>query len=180
MRSRSKITGRSEYQRHIQIPHCCLKSPNWSRLSGNAVKLFIDIYGEYYGTNNGDLCAAWTMMKPLGWRSKATLHKALHELMYYGWLEIVRHGGRRKSTLYAISFKRIDFCDGKLDVHAPQPPTRKWADIVTEPFVLKKLPGTTWREKGKPTVMGETAVIIPYPPKPLFLAQPAVHISLAA
>jgi hypothetical protein len=107
-----------------------IRSENWCRLSPYAVKLFIDLYGQYTGNNNGDFTVAWSVMGPRGWRSKATLQKALRELEWYGMIEMTRQGGRNRCSLYGVTFKPIDDCRGKLDVAATRVASRKWAQPV--------------------------------------------------
>lgn len=130
--SRTKVKGRRDYGSYIAIPHALLDSANWKRLSPYAIKLLIDLYGQYKGSNNGDLCAAWSLMKPKGWRSKATLSKALVELQHYGFITLTRQGGRKTANLYAVTFQSTDPCKGKLDVH-PGPPSGEWKTSIMEP-----------------------------------------------
>jgi len=79
------------------------------------VKLLIDVYCQYRGKNNGDLTAAWSVMKKYGWTSKSQLRKALVELEARGWLVKTRQGSINKASLYAVTFWGIDYCGGKLD-----------------------------------------------------------------
>jgi hypothetical protein len=102
-------------------------------MSPFAVKLLVDLAAQYKGSNNGDLCAAWSVMHPRGWRSKETLFKSLRELEHYGMIERTRQGGRKRATLYAITWRAIDYCGGKLDVSCTRSPSGTWKNIV-EPF----------------------------------------------
>jgi hypothetical protein len=129
-RTRAKMLGRRESGSFVMLPHAIIESENWKRMSPFAVKLFIDLYGQYRGTNNGDFTAAWSVMQPKGWRSKATLQKALQELMWFGMIELTRQGGLNRPSLYGVSFKAIDECWGKLDVPATRVPSRRWATPV--------------------------------------------------
>src|SRR5215471_7796261 len=106
--------------------HDWFRSPEYAELHPRAVKLLIDLYCQYNGHNNGDLCASWSLMAKLGWRSKDTLQKAMKELLERGWLSITRRGDRRKPNLYALSFLKVDECNGKLDVHATVAPLHTW------------------------------------------------------
>jgi hypothetical protein len=124
-RSRLRYKGRREGGSFIALPHAVLQSKNFLGLSPHAVKLFIDLYGQYRGTNNGDLCAAWSIMKPLGWVSKATLQTRLQELEAHGIIVLTRRGGRRRPNLYAVTFQAVDPCSGKLDI-GPCPPLGYW------------------------------------------------------
>lgn len=114
-RSRLKSKGRKVVGTFVAFPHQCLKHKNYAALPFRAVKLLLDLSGQYRGTNNGDLCIAWKIMQPLGWTSKATLYKARDDLLNSGWIVLTRQGGRNTTSLYAITFQPIDECGGKLD-----------------------------------------------------------------
>lgn len=128
-RNRIRVKGRREAGSFVAVPHACLNHANYTRLQPRAVKLLWDIYAQYRGQNNGDLCAAWSVMQNRGWRSKDQLNKALGELQSSGWIIKTRQGGRNQCSLYAVTFQAIDECHPKrLDV----PPT------VTAPGLWKR------------------------------------------
>lgn len=108
------------------LVHEYFRSAEYARLSPRAVKALVDLYTQFRGSNNGNLCAAWTLMAPLGWTSKDQLAKALAELLKAGWIVITRQGGRRIPTLYAVTWLGIDRCDGKLDVRPDPVPSHAW------------------------------------------------------
>lgn len=85
------------------------------RLSASAVKLLLDVARQFNGRNNGDLCAALTILRPFGWKSSDTLHWAIKELCHYGLLVKTRQGGLHATSLFALSWLPIDECGGKLD-----------------------------------------------------------------
>jgi hypothetical protein len=70
----------------VPLPFVVIRSHSFMQLSAHAVKLLNDLLAQYKGDNNGDLCVAWTLMQPRGWKSKDTLGKALKELLAEGWL----------------------------------------------------------------------------------------------
>ena len=76
-RNITKAKGRANNYTFIQLRHDVMRHENFKTLSGNATKLLIDLLSQYNGKNNGDFCAAWTLMKERGWKSKGTLHRAL-------------------------------------------------------------------------------------------------------
>lgn len=125
-RDRGKATGRKAEGSFVQVPHALIECPNWRLMSPYAVKLFFDLYGQYRGSNNGDFTAAWKIMRPKGWRSKATLQKALRELDWFGMIELTRQGGLNRASLYGVTFKPIDECKGKLDIPPTRLPSRRW------------------------------------------------------
>jgi hypothetical protein len=106
--------------------HAYFSSPEYAALSPRAVKALIDLLTQYRGANNGDLCAAWSIMRKRGWSSKDQLVKAIRELLESGWIIVTRPGGRRITTLYALTFFPIDDCNGKHDVKPMVAPLHYW------------------------------------------------------
>lgn len=114
--------------RALTIPWIALHNQNCIRLSPHALKLMIDLGRMYTGNNNGHLCAAWTLMKKVGWKSAETLFYATRELEHYGWIAKTRQGGRNSPNLYRLTWHRIDAHERNvLDVHAPTfAPGNEW------------------------------------------------------
>lgn len=108
------------------MAYVVLRSYSFARLSAHAVKLLMDLVAQYKGDNNGNMCAAWTLMEKRGWRSRDTLSKARRELLEGDWITITRQGGRHQATLYALTFYAIDECAGKLDVRSTHSPPSSW------------------------------------------------------
>ena len=115
-RRRDRHKGRSDSGRFLSLPHAVLNCPNYLALSRHGRSLLVDLAAQYNGHNNGDLCAAWRLMEPRGWRSRDTLHRALCELRHYGLIQQTRQGGLNCPSLYALTWHAIDDCKGKLDV----------------------------------------------------------------
>jgi len=111
-----------------------LMPSNDRALSGRVCKLFLDAYIQYHGRNNGDIQCTWKYMKPLGWRSKGTLHSALIELIRSGFLILSRQGGRNHCALHAVSRQKIDECLSrelrahKLDIRPTKMAPGGWKD----------------------------------------------------
>ena len=81
--------------------------------------LLFDLAAQYKGNNNGDLCAAWTLMKVRGWKSEETLHNAKRQLLERGLIAETRKGARpNKAALYGLTWFAMDECKGKLDISA--------------------------------------------------------------
>ena len=96
----------------LALPVSVLHSQAYAGLSPYAAKLLLDIGSQYRGDNNGDLSAAWKLMKPKGWRSEATLNKAKRELLQAGFIVETRIGRRPNlCTLYALTWLALDPCD---------------------------------------------------------------------
>ncbi len=136
--TRDKAKGRRESGTFIPLPTSVLNHQNFTRLSGNALKLLMDLLSQLRLTkggtvNNGDLCATWSMMKKRGWKSSATLQNAKNELIHYGFIVLTRQGQRLrkdKPCLYAITWWAINDCKGKLDVKSALTPLGSWKHEV--------------------------------------------------
>lgn len=97
------------------IPHAVQDCGNWRQCTGTAIKMLCDVARQYNGRNNGDLCAALSVLTKSGWTSPQTVTLALRELRHYGLLLLTRQGGLPLPSLYALTWQPIDECSGKLD-----------------------------------------------------------------
>ena len=105
---------------HIGVPHCVLNGAAYLGLNAYARMLLWDLAAQYRGDNNGDMCAAWKLMKPRGWKSEETLGKAKRHLLEVGLIVETRKGARpNKCSLFALTWYALDVCKGKLDI-SPQ------------------------------------------------------------
>jgi hypothetical protein len=123
---RPKFTGRGKGAPFVRVDRPWLDSEEFGNLSGNAVKLFLEFARQYRGANNGDLQAAWSLMRKRGWKSQHTLARAKQELCENGWALVTRQGGRHKCSLYALTVWPIDECGGKHDERATHVPLHLW------------------------------------------------------
>jgi hypothetical protein len=140
MANKSKIgwdKGRIEKGGYVALPHVVLRSNGFAKLSAYAVKLLNDFLSQYYGSNNGDFHATFSLMQKRGWKSKGTLNRAIKELIESGFVELSRQGGRNKCSLYCVSFYAIDECKGKLDISATKCPTSVWRKNEPVPDIQK-------------------------------------------
>ncbi len=128
-RTRIRVKGRRESGSFIAVPKLILESDEYACLSAQAVKLLLDVFAQFNGRNNGALSASWSVMRQRGWRSRDTLGRALRQLVERQWLVLTRQGGRMWCSLYAVSWKPINDCDGKLDVSATRVASMAWQDI---------------------------------------------------
>lgn len=116
--SRSRFKGNKVGEGFLALPYSVLKARKFVALSPQAVKLLLDVAAQYRGDNNGDLSAAWKLMKPRGWRSEQTLHRAKHELLDGGFLFETRKGHRPNvCSLFALTWVPLDD-PAKFDVGA--------------------------------------------------------------
>ena len=106
-----------------------LRSQALANLSPYASKLLLDIASQWRLGRNGDASAAFEkIMRARGWRSKATLHKALKELTKSGLIIQTRQGSLHECSLFALGWLAIDECDGKLDMKPTSGPLDYWCD----------------------------------------------------
>lgn len=116
------------------VPVQLTRHESWRLMTPWAHKLMADLSTQYSGYNNGYLCAAWTLMKERGWKSRTTLSSAVAELEHYRIIERTQQGGRNRPNLFGFSFRRIDRIDGRsLDVAATPIPSNAW-DAFIPPF----------------------------------------------
>ena len=120
------------------LPHHVIESSKFAMLSPQATKLLIDLLAQYKGSNNGDLCAAMTTLKPRGWKSSESLQRAKRELVQTGFLVVSRKGGRHKPDLYAITFYRVNEClekngVSKIEISPTLSPTNDWLRDTSPP-----------------------------------------------
>jgi hypothetical protein len=103
--------------RFIQIPHSVLSHPDYQSLGGNSVKLLNALAYQYNGRNNGNLSAAWGLMRNAGFKSKDTITKAVRQLVSHQIIVKTRDGKFQNPNsccdLYALCWNRIDPCEGK-------------------------------------------------------------------
>ena len=135
-RTRARAKGRRDSGSFIAVPKIILEGDEYASLTAKAVKLLLDVFGQYNGRNNGDLACTWLVMRQRGWRSRDTLGRALKELLENRWIVRTRQGGRFCCSLYAVTWKPIDECGGKLDVSTTRVASMAWreigpADLVT-------------------------------------------------
>lgn len=118
--SRKNFKGEKEKRdggRFVQVPLVVLNGAAYLSVSSHARVLLWDLFAQYNGRNNGDFCAAFSVMKRRGWRAQHTLQKAKKELIDAGLIAETRKGYRpNKCSLYAVTWLDLDDCGGKLDI----------------------------------------------------------------
>lgn len=114
----------------LLLPAALLHCPKFRALSPSGVKLLIDIGSQYNGKNNGDLCAAWKVMQPKGWRSEATLQKAKKELLAAEFIAETRKGKRPNlCSLYGVTWQPLN-PNAKLEVTPFGFPVGAWSNLA--------------------------------------------------
>ncbi len=140
----SRLKGQKQAS-FTSLPHGLQDHENFIRLSPPAVKLLLNVARQYNGRNNGDLCVTLKVMKKYGWTSNDTLHRALECLQHYGMLSVTRKGNLNKCSLYALTWKKIDKHNGKLDVASTTQASGLWKEPVEKwkPKRRKKIKSST-------------------------------------
>ncbi len=108
-----------------------LDHPDYINLSGNAVKVLTELVRQYRGKNNGDLTLANSIIGNRNLGSKSTLKRCVDELMAANLIVKTREGRFSNPggvcTLYAITWRPINECGGKLEVNPTTAPPRKFS-----------------------------------------------------
>ena len=124
---RRQHKGRGSEHSFLGIPHYILRSPEFGRLTGWDVKLLIEFGGNYRGKNNGDLSAAFSVLKTRGWNSAGTLNATIQRLVRDGWIIHTRQGSRNRCALFALTWWPLDECPGKwLEISAEVTARHSW------------------------------------------------------
>jgi|AACY02.14.fsa_nt_gi hypothetical protein len=108
MVNRRNQSGRYD-EPFVGFPKSVLESNSLRDLSPHACKLLFEIARQYKGNNNGNLTAAWTILKSRGWRSKTTLYRCKKELLERGLIYMTRKGHYPSTTeLLAVTWFSLD------------------------------------------------------------------------
>jgi hypothetical protein len=105
---RQQFKGRRNGPPFVQIYFTVTDSEEFGQLSGNGVKLLLELARQYRPGRNGDISIPWSMLKDRGWKSQGTVQRAKQELLQAGWIIETRKGGKNKCSLYAITYYSID------------------------------------------------------------------------
>ena len=131
--SKNRKNGRGPY---FSIDHRVMDSPNFIKLSPGALKLLVDIGRQHNGFNNGDLCAAFSVMRKRGWSSAGSLQNAKNELIHFGFIEITQLGSRNRPTLYALTWWPISDIPKKMEICGTHTASNLWKE---DREVIKKI-----------------------------------------
>jgi hypothetical protein len=148
--NRTKAKGRRSGGRFAGIPHSVMDHPDYIALSANAIRLLLEMARQYNGHNNGDLSAAFSVLRNRGFRSKTTLAKALRELEERRLLLCTRPwrflNPGSQCALYGLTWLAIDECGRKgLEVKPTQKPVRSFsAEIIKMPGPESVTSGTSF------------------------------------
>lgn len=108
-KNRGKGTSR-DGGRFVALPNILLDSPAYLSMSFSARALLIDLARQYTGSNNGKLVVCDKALRPRGWTSKTTIHKAKAELLATGFLCETRKGQKpNKASWFALTWQTLDW-----------------------------------------------------------------------
>lgn len=104
------------------LPHVVMEHEDYVHLPSCAKVLLFELIYQYRGKNNGDLHIAWSILRKRGFKSQATLSKAKKALLAADLIRCSREGvflnPGRSCSLYALTWRAIDECNGKHDLRA--------------------------------------------------------------
>jgi len=75
---------------------------NFNARRPGAKAFLLDIAARFTGKNNGSITVPFVAMQERGWRSSATLNRALKELVAAGFLKVSRKGGSHNCQRYRL------------------------------------------------------------------------------
>ena len=123
---RNRQKGRREGT-HLGIGHHVIRSQEFGAIPAWPLKLLIEMASAYNGANNGDMSAAFSVLRHRGWRSPGTLSAALRWLQHHGWIIRTRTGNKNRCALYAVTWWAIDDCPKKgLEIAPEATPRNTW------------------------------------------------------
>ncbi len=110
-RSRKALpNGRSAGEQFAPLPYPMARSDAWRSLSGAAVKVWVELRCRYDGGNNGKLSLSMDEGARLLGLGKATVARALAELVERGFVRVVKPGQwyGRLATEYAVTDRGVN------------------------------------------------------------------------
>ncbi len=75
--------------RFLKLPYSILHHQHFSDLSPRALKLLLEIAGQYNGYNNGDLIATKSYLSKRGWNRNDLINKAKCEPLGKGLASLI-------------------------------------------------------------------------------------------
>jgi hypothetical protein len=92
-RHRLRQDGRSAGgEQYLRLSYDMAHSLAWRSLSGNAVKVWVELRCRYNGKNNGKLCIPYASACKLLGIGRATMKRVLDELQSKGFIRLVKQG----------------------------------------------------------------------------------------
>ena len=101
---------------YVPLPYAQLKSPAWRDLSGNAVRLWLELHTRFNGGNNGKLTLSYAEAGEILGMGKATVQRAYDELVAHGFLAREKQGNwyHRRAHEWRLTTKSVQAVSGKI------------------------------------------------------------------
>jgi hypothetical protein len=142
IRNRAKHTGKGRQESFLSLPHFILNSNEFAELTGNELRMLLELARQYKGNNNGDMTAMRDQLRKRGWNSHQTIDVVLANLENKGWIVKTRQGGKRRGcTLYGLTIWAIDSCGDKHEWTPEYKASHRWKDKTTGPIPIGSRPG---------------------------------------
>ncbi len=85
--------GRSKREgQFVALPYTTLRHPAWRSLSGNAVKVFLELHSRFHGGNNGKLSVSMDEGAKVLHIGKSSVQRAFRELEKAGFIVKMKQG----------------------------------------------------------------------------------------
>ena len=126
---RSRATGRrgDKVLSFIAMPHVLLRDERVLNLTPNAHKTLNYLCSQYQGRNNGDLDICEKNARKRGMKmSAASLRRGANELEEAGVIRKIRQGGKNRNSLYALTWREINYDSRKHDYVSSVAPSMGW------------------------------------------------------
>lgn len=136
MASYTRNKARKGTRPFLSFDKGALKSPHFRSLTGNETKVFLHLYGEYNGSNNGYLALPYNRADKELYISRQLLSKTLKQLEEKGWIEKSRQGGKGRLSYYAVTIEPVDeVIKNGVSVHDLRPTktaSHKWRNCLAK------------------------------------------------
>lgn len=117
----------------VALPHVVLDSLSYQCLSFSARSLLVDLARQFSGSNNGKLVLCDKALKPRGWKSSATIHKAKRELLQSSLIYQTRQGYKpNKASWFAVTWLSLDWLP-EMDIARNNFPRGAYLDFKIRP-----------------------------------------------
>jgi DNA-binding transcriptional MocR family regulator len=130
---------------YVPLPYAQLKSKAWRDLSGNAVRLWLELHTRFNGGNNGRLILSFAEAGETLGMGKATVQRAYDELVAHGFLALEAEGNwyHRRAHEWRLTTKPMQTPKGRVSAsnewHRWQPPkTERGSE--TDPSAFSVVP----------------------------------------
>lgn len=174
MPNRQDKRGRSRnpHGQFVLLPYSVIRSPAFRQLSGMAVRVLLELWTRYYGSNNGDLSLSLDDAANTLLMAKSTAKSAFDELVEHGFLRINVKGQwiKRHATTYSITLLKTSKAPATNDWKWWTPPEkpkrrrrawgerkRKSFELIRNVAMVKTFPGSEFEPNFENTVPAPNA-----------------------